>query len=147
MEHSENTKLPRHRIILLLVLVLAVLAAYLTVMFKVQIVHGADYRRQSVSQIVRSTTVEAARGDITDRNGKLMVGNRQTYTLTFDASLLPDGVDENEAILRLIALCEENNIACTDNVPLSKTAPIVQTRRHPYSLAPGKQARPAASPS
>ena len=124
MEHSENTKLPRHRILLLLALVLAVLAAYLTVMFKVQIVHGADYRRQSVSQIVRSTTVEAARGDITDRNGKLMVGNRQTYTLTFDASLLPDGVDENEAILRLIALCEENNIACTDNVPLSKTAPF-----------------------
>ena len=124
MEHSETPKLPRHRTILLLLLVLAVLAGYLAVMFNIQIVNGADYRRQSVSQIVRSTTVEAARGDITDRNGNLMVGNRQTYTLTFDASLLPDGVDENEAILRLIELCEENNITCTDNVPLSKSAPF-----------------------
>ena len=124
MEFSEKPKLPRHRRVILLLLVLLVLGGYLTVMFNVQIVHGADYRRQSVSQIVRSTTVEAARGDITDRNGNLMVGNRQTYTLTFDASLLPDGVDQNEAILRLIELCEENNIPCTDNVPLSKTAPF-----------------------
>lgn len=124
MEFSEKPKLPRHRRVILLVLVLLVLGGYLTVMFNLQIVHGADYRRQSVSQIVRSTTVEAARGDITDRNGNLMVGNRQTYTLTFDASLLPDGVDQNEAILRLIELCEENNIPCTDNVPLSKTAPF-----------------------
>ncbi len=124
MEFSEKPKLPRHRRVILLLLVLLVLGGYLTVMFNVQIVHGADYRRQSVSQIVRSTTVEAARGDITDRNGNLMVGNRQTYTLTFDPSLLPDGADQNEAILRLIQLCEENNIPCTDNVPLSKTAPF-----------------------
>ena len=124
MEFSEKPKLPRHRRVILLLLVLLVLGGYLTVMFNLQIVHGADYRRQSVSQIVRSTTVEAARGDITDRNGNLMVGNRQTYTLTFDPSLLPDGADQNEAILRLIQLCEENNIPCTDNVPLSKTAPF-----------------------
>ena len=124
MEHSENEKLPRRRRIALLILVLSVLFAYLVVMFKLQIVHGEDYLRQSVSQIVRSATVEAARGDITDRNGNLMVGNRQTYTLTFDPSLLPASADENEAILRLIALCAENNIPCTDNVPLSAAAPF-----------------------
>ena len=124
MKISETQKLPRHRLVILLVLILAVLVGYLAVMFSVQIVHGADYRRQSVSQIVRSTTVEAARGNITDRNGNLMVGNRQTYTLTFDSSLLPDGADENEAILRLIALCDENGIERTDNVPLSADAPF-----------------------
>ena len=58
MEFSEKPKLPRHRRVILLLLVLLVLGGYLTVMFNLQIVHGADYRRQSVSQIVRSTTVE-----------------------------------------------------------------------------------------
>ncbi len=101
----------------LVLLIFAVLACYFTVMFNLQIVHGAEYRSQSVSQIVRTTTVEAARGNITDRNGNLIVGNQQTYTLTFDASLLPDDADTNEAILRLVNLCIENNVSITDNVP------------------------------
>ena len=124
MERSETPKTPRHRLYVLLGIVAAVLACYLGVMFNLQVVHGEDYLRRSVSQIVRSTTVEAARGEITDRNGNLIVGNRQTYTLTFDASLLPDGVDENEAILRLVDLCIEGGVAYTDNVPLSQNAPF-----------------------
>lgn len=124
MEHSDTPKTPRHRIWILLGLVCAVLACYIGVMFNLQIVHGEEYLTRSVSQIVRSTTVEAARGEITDRNGNLIVGNRQTYTLTFDASLLPEGVDENESILRLINLCIENNVEYTDNVPLSQDAPF-----------------------
>ncbi len=123
MEYSKNPKNPQYRVWILLGCVLAVLAAYLFVMFDLQIVHGADYRSQSVTQIVRSTTVEAARGDITDRNGKLMVGNRQTYTLTFDSSLLSDGIDQNSAILRLVNLCIDQNVEYTDRIPITKTAP------------------------
>ena len=124
MEHSDTPKTARHRIWVLLGLIAAVLLCYVGVMFNLQIVHGEDYLARSVSQIVRSTTVEAARGEITDRNGNLIVGNRQTYTLTFDASLLPDGVDENEAILRLINLCIDNGVEYTDNVPLTQSAPF-----------------------
>ena len=124
MDFSEKQKLPNHRLLLLFLLVLTVLLLYAGVMFSIQIVHGEEYRQRSVSQIVRSTTVEAARGDITDRNGNLMVGNRHTYTLTFDASLLPKDVDQNEAVLRLVDLCIESNVAYTDHVPLSQTAPF-----------------------
>lgn len=123
----ESSKLPRHRISVLLGLILAVLFAYLAVMFDIQIVNGEEYRARSMAQIVRSTTVEAARGNITDRNGRLIVGNRQTYTLTFDASLLPEGTDQNKAILRLVNLCIENGIAYTDGIPLSQSAPFVYT--------------------
>ena len=123
MEFSNKPKNPQYRIWILLGCVLAVLAAYLFVMFNLQIVHGADYRSQSVTQIVRSTTVEAARGDITDRNGKLMVGNRQTYTLTFDSSLLPEDTDQNAAILRLVNLCIDHHIEYTDRIPITKTEP------------------------
>ena len=127
MDRPESQKLPKHRIVVLVLLIFAVLACYFTVMFNLQIVHGAEYRSQSVSQIVRTTTVEAARGNIADRNGNLIVGNQQTYTLTFDASLLPDDADTNEAILRLVNLCIENNVAYTDNVPLSADAPFTYT--------------------
>ncbi len=127
MDRPESQKLPKHRIVVLVLLIFGVLACYFTVMFNLQIVHGAEYRSQSLSQIVRTTTVEAARGNITDRNGNLIVGNQQTYTLTFDASLLPDDADTNEAILRLVNLCIENNVAYTDNVPLSADAPFTYT--------------------
>lgn len=124
---NESSKLPRSRVLILLGLVLAVLLAYLVVMFRIQIVHGEEYRAKSLAQIVRSTTVEAARGNITDRSGTLIVGNRQTYTLTFDASLLPEDVSQNEAILRLVNLCIENGIEYTDSVPLSQSAPFAYT--------------------
>lgn len=124
MDFSETPKTPRWRLPALLALVLCVMAVYVGVMFQIQIVNGEDYKSKSVSQIVRSSTVEAARGNITDRSGNLIVGNRQTYTLTFDATLLPDGTDQNEAILRLVNLCIDNNVAYTDNVPLSQNAPF-----------------------
>ena len=79
MDRPESQKLPKHRIVVLVLLIFAVLACYFTVMFNLQIVHGAEYRSQSVSQIVRTTTVEAARGNITDRNGNLIVGNQQPW--------------------------------------------------------------------
>lgn len=123
MEYSDTPKMPHHRVWILLSLVLAVLAGYLTVMFNLQIVHGDEYLSQSVTQIVRSSTVEAARGNITDRNGNLLVGNRQTYTLSFDASLLPDGVEQNEAILRLVNLCEEQNVDYLDRIPITTEEP------------------------
>lgn len=122
-----ESKAIRNRLICLAAVLLAVLGMYVSVMFNVQIVHGSEYLAQSMRQIVKSTAVEAARGVITDRNGKVMVSNSLTYTLTFDASLLGDGADENAAILRLINLCESKGVAYTDNLPLSKTAPFSYT--------------------
>ena len=61
MDRPESQKLPKHRIVVLVLLIFGVLACYFTVMFNLQIVHGAEYRSQSLSQIVRTTTVEAAR--------------------------------------------------------------------------------------
>ncbi len=123
-EQQEYFKQHRRRVAVLLLFLGAVLLSYFAVMFNIQIVHGEEYRRRSASQIVRPTTVEASRGNITDRNGNLMVGNRSTYTLTFDASLLPKDADQNEAILRLLDLCRDKGIACTDNVPITADAPF-----------------------
>ncbi|MEA4814203.1 MAG: penicillin-binding transpeptidase domain-containing protein [Oscillospiraceae bacterium] len=122
-----ESKSIRNRLICLAAFLLVVLCGYVFVLFNVQIVHGSEYLEQSMRQIVKSTSVEAARGVITDRNGKVMVSNSLTYTLTFDASLLGEDTDENAAILRLINLCQSNGVAYTDNLPLSKTAPFTYT--------------------
>jgi penicillin-binding protein 2 len=103
------------------------LCLYIGVLYNTQIVHGAEYREQAVRTITRQETVTASRGIITDRNGKTLVSNRQTFDLTFDPSLLGKEDDENAAILRLLTLCRQKQIAWTDNLPLSRTAPYAYT--------------------
>lgn len=102
---------------------LCVLITYTCVMYDTQINQGDYYREQSVRTITSTETVEASRGILTDRNGQVLVSNRQTYALTFDKSLLNEEDDENEAILRLIQLCRQRGVVWNDNLPVSKSAP------------------------
>ena len=115
------------RLYFLGVLLAAVLLVYLGVLYSVQVVHHQDYATQSVHSIARPETVEASRGVITDRNGRLLVGNRSTYNLTFDPSLLKEGEDQNGAILRLIQLCQANGVDWIENLPISRQLPYTYT--------------------
>lgn len=114
------------RIYALGVFLVTVLLIYIGVMYDTQINDGDYYREQSIRTITRTETVEASRGIITDRNGQVMVSNRQTYALTFDASLLGED-DKNEAILRLIQLCRERSVTWNDNLPVTVSEPYQYT--------------------
>ena len=125
---DENSyKSYRFRLRLLFGLFCLCMALYGLVMYQAQVVNAADYYRQSSSRIAVTETVEASRGVITDRNGKVLVSNRQIYTITFDPSRLEEDEDINEAILRLIRLCEEQQVEWTDNLPISDGVPYTYT--------------------
>ena len=115
------------RLYILGALLVAVLLVYLFILYSVQVVHHQDYATQSVRSIARPETVKASRGVITDRNGRLLVGNRSTYNLTFDPSLLKEDEDQNEAILRLIGLCQEQGVDWIENLPVSRRLPYTYT--------------------
>ena len=122
-----DPKLSNRRLYALGSFLLATLFAYTGVLYHTQITNGSYYLEQSVRTITNTETVEASRGILTDRNGQVIVSNRQTYALTFDAALLDDGEDENAAILRLIQLCRSRNVSWTDNLPLTAQAPYTYT--------------------
>ena len=103
------------------------LLIYAGVLYDVQVNHHEEYLTQSIRSIAKKEKVEASRGIITDRSGRPLVSNRSTYALTFDASLLREGQDENEAILRLVELCRDNGVAWVDNLPLARQAPYTYT--------------------
>ncbi len=104
-----------------------ILLVYLGVLYSVQVVHHQDYATQAVRSIARPETVEASRGIITDRNGRILVSNRSTYNLTFDPGLLKADQDQNEAILRLIQLCQANGVDWIENLPVSRQLPYTYT--------------------
>lgn len=124
MDQHESRSL---RLYVLGAFLVAVLLVYLGVLYSVQVVHYQDYATQSVHSILRPETVEASRGIITDRNGRTLVSNRSTYNLTFDPSLLKEGEDQNEAILRLIQLCQANGVEWIENLPISRRLPYTYT--------------------
>ena len=123
----DRKEMQNTRLYLLAALLVLALTAYLFVLYDVQVIHHDDYAAQAIRSIVRPEKVEASRGIITDRNGKPLVSNRSTYDLTFDADLLRPGDDSNEAILRLVQLCQREGMAWSDNLPVSRTAPYRYT--------------------
>ena len=115
--NQRPSQLTRFRV--MAAMALAVLAIYLVVLFNTQVVHHEEYLAKSIQTITRMENVEATRGIITDRSGRTLVTNQSTYSLTFDASLLKPGENQNDAILRLVTLCRDQGVAWEDNLPLS----------------------------
>lgn len=123
----DRKEMQNTRLYLLAAFLLLALLAYLFVLYDVQIIHHDVYAAQAVRSIVQMEKVESSRGIITDRNGKPLVSNRSTYDLTFDAALLSPQDDSNEAILRLVRLCQDAGVAWNDNLPISRQAPYRYT--------------------
>ena len=113
----------RYRLIALGGLFAVFLFWFIATMFRAQIVHGDDYRAQSVRTNASVETVDASRGIITDRNGKVLISNRAIYTLEFDPSLVPAEA-LNDAILRLLALFAQQGVTQRDLLPISQTTPF-----------------------
>ena len=122
------------RLVFLGIILAAVLALYFTTLYKFQIVEGTANYEASTNSIVSEETVIAARGNILDRYGRLLVSNRNCNNLLINSSeLFPyNDVDENnafanEAILRMCAIITENGDSYTDELPITKTAPFEYT--------------------
>lgn len=118
---------------LLIGLFLLCLVCFAAILYDAQIIHGSDYLDRSTTQVTTTQTVETFRGIITDRNGKVLVSNKEIYTVSFDPSLVPDdpGVSHAEsvarALLRLTDLCLEYDVPWSDGLPLSAAPPFSYT--------------------
>ncbi len=113
------------RLPFLVLFMILCLGLYTYILYDTQIVHGEEYLQQSVRTITISEKVETSRGILTDRNGKVMVSNRSTYSLNFDASLLGKEQNLNQEIWRLMQLCADNGLTWTDNLPITAQRPFV----------------------
>lgn len=110
-----------------LVVMTAIILCFALVLYNLQYVHGADYLEQSVRRISETQTVEAARGEILDRYGRVLVTNRTSYQVTLNTSLMGDAQQRNQTILSLIDLSRQAGVTWTDTLPISQSAPFVYT--------------------
>ena len=101
------------------------LLVFVIALYDAQIVHGSKNRADSIASNATWQSVEASRGILTDRNGKVLVSNRLAYTLTFSKQSFQDDDSLNDAIWRLIELCQQSDVAWVDTLPLSQRSPYL----------------------
>ena len=69
------------------------------------------------------TRVTAARGEILDRNGNVLVSNRASYNLIITGYALFNSDNPNESLRQLSRLCRELEIEYTDHLPVTREKP------------------------
>src|SRR5699024_7416723 len=102
-------RISRFRAALFLVLFAFILTLFAGKLFMLQIVE-TDGNTDNTQTYTTLTTVRAARGDILDRNGNVLVGNRASYDLVFNHYVIKSYSDRNEALYRLVQKCRELGI-------------------------------------
>lgn len=112
------------RVRLIILALGGLLLSFVLVLYNLQVVNGAEYLSQSERKISNTETVEAARGEILDRYGRVLVSNRTSYQVTLDAGLMGAEESRNPNLLSLITLCRSHGVSWTDTLPISATEPF-----------------------
>lgn len=114
------------RLFLLMLAFVVVLGFYGYRLFRLQIV---DRRAEDVRSdtYTYETRVTAARGEILDRNGNVLVSNRASYNLIITNYALFSSDDPNESLRKLVALGRQLGVEFTDHLPVSAEKPYVYT--------------------
>ena len=105
-----ETKLIYKRCIALVVIVLAILSAYIFKLADFQIFNYRTYADSALSYTASSIKVTAARGEILDRYGRTIACNRMGYAIIIQASEFNklENPQRNEIIYRLTRIVDQN---------------------------------------
>ena len=119
-------RITKVRAIALLLIFATVLSLYSFRLFNLQIIE-TDGNTDNTDVYVTQTRVKAARGDILDRNGNILVGNRASYDLVFNHYVITSSDNTNDSLLRLIEKTRELGVTYLDHFPITKDRPFEYT--------------------
>lgn len=117
----------KERLIALAAVFVVLLTVYIVALYKLQIIEGEKYYEESRNNMVTTSTVTAARGNILDRNGRTLVTNKSCYDLTINTDeLFPsdNSVDSNAVILKLVNMIRDYGDDYIDDLPITKSPPF-----------------------
>ena len=112
------------RVAALAILMLLILTIYMIFLYRLQIIEGEAYYNRSNEVSSTERTITAARGNILDRYGRVLVSNKECYNLKMDVSKLFANADPNAIILELAKMVEGYGDTYTDDLPITRTPPF-----------------------
>ncbi len=112
----------------ILLLSLALLAGVFAVrLYDVQITQAKTQDSAPSGSYTYNTRVIAARGEILDRNGNVLVGNRASYNLALVYEAVFNADTPNENLRRLANLCDTLGLKIIDHFPVTLEKPYEYT--------------------
>ena len=120
----ERVTRTRARILLALFLVVALLFGFK--LYDLQVIQTGGSTDNTATFTVY-TTVKAARGDILDTKGNVLVSNRASYNLVMNHYVLLTADGTNEYLYQLVRRCKEAGIEYNEHFPISQQRPFTYT--------------------
>lgn len=99
------------------VLVYLIGIVLITQLFNLQVVHGEEYRASSNARLTRESDIEAARGNIEDRNESILATTKTGYSVELYKTKIKDE-ELNNVALKIANLLESNEDTYINNFPI-----------------------------
>ena len=115
------------RVAIMALIMTVVLSIYIVFLYKLQIIEGEAYYNRSNEITSSERTVTAARGNILDRYGRVLVSNAECYNLKIDTDKLFLNDDPNAVILELVQMVQGYGDVYTDDLPITYDPPFEYT--------------------
>ena len=119
-------RITRFRALAMLLAFALILGLFGGRMYAVQMLDAGNFVADS-DTYTTYYTVKAARGELLDRNGNVMVGNRATYNLVFNTFVLTNTKGANDHLLRLVKMARELGVDYIENFPVTENRPYEYT--------------------
>lgn len=120
-------RITRFRAGIVLLLFAALVGFYIFRLYDKQIVETGGGKISNETTFTTLTRVKAARGDILDRNGNVLVSNRASYDLVLNHYVLVSAKGTNDYLYQLVKLCQEQGIGYNEHFPISRERPFTYT--------------------
>jgi penicillin-binding protein 2 len=119
-------RITRLRVTVLLTLFGLLIGFFALKLYDLQMIQTGG-NTDNVKKFYTVTRVKAARGDILDRNGNVLVTNRATYDMVFNHYVLLSNENPNGQLLKLVQLCRELGVTYNEHFPITMEAPFRYT--------------------
>lgn len=119
-------RITRFRAKILTLILVLIVTFFAFKLYDLQIIQTGGSTDNTTTFTTR-TRVKAARGDILDTNGNVLVSNRASYDLVMNHYVLLTASGTNNHLYQLVKRCNEAGIAYNENFPISRERPFVYT--------------------
>ncbi len=114
------------RLLFIKIILVLMIGAIIWRLYDMQIINGRGYKNLSDQRVSANITQNAPRGEITDRNGKVLVTNRKGYSIKLQKTGISDE-EFNAMLLKLFKIFDEDGYILTDTLPVSTEEPFSYT--------------------
>ncbi len=113
------------RLAVMFAVTLLVLFVYAAALYKLQVYDNDGKERNMPDDTIKTrVTLTAARGDVLDRNGELLISSVPSYNVTLSREELLASGEPNRQLLALIAAVTDYGASYTDTFPVTVGAPF-----------------------